>query len=283
MDDNQIEHYISNGKYQEAFEALNSIQSERKLSENEILKKKYVEIFLCLDNGDFQKGRDIADEMIKLSIKYKNKLGEIDGLIAKVENSYSLLKINECFELIGKAQKLLKLINDKSVNIIKNRKAYLLYLKGKVHRDLHHIIEAIELFKSSYQIRKEINDRFGMLWSLTNLGVIITTIGDFQSADKYLTESLRIAKELDVDVGIVWNLINSGWVKYHLRDLKGAISYANECIELCKSHNFKNVLSHCCDLMGHCCLLKGDLKDALYNFNKSLNIRIELELSLIHI
>ena len=40
MDDNQIEHYISNGKYKEAFEALNSIQSERKLSENEILKKK---------------------------------------------------------------------------------------------------------------------------------------------------------------------------------------------------------------------------------------------------
>ncbi|MBY9006860.1 MAG: tetratricopeptide repeat protein [Candidatus Lokiarchaeota archaeon] len=275
MEKNQLDHYISYGKYQEALEILNLIQRDGILSDDEYLKKLYVQIFICLDNGEFHKGRELADKMIEESRKRGNILMEIDALIGMIENNSSLTMFNEAFELIDKAQILLKKIDDKLIKQMKKRQAYIFFLKGKIYRDLHDIVKAIELFKKSYELRKEINDRFGMIWSLSNLGVSSTTIGDFKVAEKSLKRSISIAKDLDAWVGIVWNLIHFGWVKYHLRDLNTAISSAKECFSICKSKNMVSPMSHCYDLLGHCSLVKGNLKESLSYFEKSLNIKLE--------
>ncbi len=271
----QIDENISYGKYLEALEKLKLIEKKRTLTSDEYLLKIYVNIFILLDNGEFHRGKELADKMIKESRKQCNILMEIDALIGKIEHNYSLSIYNESFELVEQGENLLKKINDKEINQIKKRQAYLLFLKGKLYRDSHNIKKALELFKQSYELRKEINDRFGMIWSLSELGISSTTIGDFKIAKKYLKEGITLTKELDARIGLIWCLVHIGWVSYHLRDLNSATSYAKECLSICHYKKNSIAISLCYDLLGHCSLVKGDLKNALLLFKDGLNIRKE--------
>ena len=74
-DDNKIlkvNNYISCGNFQSALETIKLIEEERKLTDDESLLKKYAQIFVYLDKGEFQQGRNLADKMIKESRKKVN-------------------------------------------------------------------------------------------------------------------------------------------------------------------------------------------------------------------
>ena len=85
-DQNQIELWISHGKYQQALENFISFEKIRSLSDDEILTKKLAQIYIYLDKGEFHNGVKIADEMIKEAQLQDNKLREIDAILGKLEN-----------------------------------------------------------------------------------------------------------------------------------------------------------------------------------------------------
>ncbi len=272
---NQIENLVLHGRYQEALNILNSIEKQRTLLNDESLIKKYIYIFICLDKGEFERGRILADEMIAESQKNKNILREIDALIAKTENTICLTLFNESFQIIEKAESILNKNQDLPIIERKRRKAYLIYLKGRICQDTYKIHKGINYFKKSYKIRKEINEKTGMIWSLLNMGILTIIIGDFQESEQYITKSLNLAEELDIEVGIIWCLIHLGWIKYHLRDFNALKSYADRCLSICKLRNYKYALTFSYDLLGHYYLIKGDLSNTFSNFKTSLNIREE--------
>ncbi len=270
-----IENCILHGKFHEALNSLNSIERRRVLSDNELLMKKLTKIYICIDKGDFKKGRSIADEMIKLSQEKNNILREIDGLIGKVENMLCLVLYNDALQLLKKAESILIKAQNISIKEFKRKKAYIIYLKGRICQDTHKINEGINYFKESLKIRKDINDRIGIIWTLLNLGILTVAIGEFQNAEKYITKSLNLAEEFNIEAAIIWSLIHLGWIKYHRRELDLLMVYAQKCLLICKSQNFKYSLAYCYDLIGHYHLIKGNLNDALHNFEISLNLRLE--------
>ena len=273
--DTDVNNCIKYGKYQEALKILNSIQKENPLSDDDLLKKKYVQIFICLDKGEFQKGIKLADEMIQESQERKNKLRECDAYIGKIENYMCLGFINEGLEIIETGERVLSEIRENLIKEIKLRQAYFIFLKGRISQDKYEIFPSIRYFRQSYEIRKEINDQFGMLWSLLNWGVSIIAMGDFKKGEKYLNESLNIALDFNITVALLWSLIHLGWIKYHFMDLKSGISLAKKGLSICEQRNIKYVTTFYHDLLGHIHLVKGNLNEALFFFNKSQNIRLE--------
>ncbi len=278
MSDNKIkqyEYYISYGKYQEALEILNSIKEERTLSEDETFLVQYLHIFICLDKGEFQKGRELADEMIKECKEKNNILRELDALLGKIENSICLGLLDESFDLIHIGEILLNKIKSPSSNISKQKEGYFEFLKGRIYAEKYELFTAIEHFQKSYELRKEVEDKAGLIFSLLNLGVSNGSIGNFRDARKYSKQSLVIAEELDVEVGIIWNLINLGGVEYHLRNLDDAISFAEKCLKICEPKDYKHSSTLCYDIIGHSLFEKGDLDQALQYFKKSLDYRLK--------
>ncbi|MBY9005928.1 MAG: hypothetical protein KGD63_04140 [Candidatus Lokiarchaeota archaeon] len=271
--ENKIKNLISCGKYQKAFDIINSIDEKRSLSEYEYLWKNYLLSFIHLDKGEFQKGVIQADIMIKESKSKLNILGEIDGYIAKIENIILLAYFNEGFQLIKEAELILKKASNLQFKEISQRKAYLIYLKGRIYQEKHEIIKGIIYFKESYSISKNINEKSGMVWSLHNLGILTLGIGEFEEGEKYLKASLRYSEEFDIEMAVIWNLIHLGWIKFHLRDLNSLLDYVKKSITICKSKNYKYVLTNCYDLIGHYHLIKGKLDKALSYFKKSLKLR----------
>ncbi len=271
----QVNEYISHGKFQSALETIKLIEEERKLSDDESLIKKYARIFLYLDKGKFQLGRTLADEMIKESRKQNNILREIDAFIGKIENTICLGVIEKSLDLIKRGKTVLEKFQDKNSREFIRRKAYLKFLKGRVFAEKTEMHKSIKLIEDSYYLRKEINDKYGMLWSLLNSGSLIMSIGEFQKGKEYLEKSLRIAEELNCEVGIVWASIHLGGIEYQLSNLDVAMSYAERCLLITEKQEYKHSSSSCYDIIGHCLNKKGKLDKALYYFQKSLVNRIE--------
>lgn len=271
----EVEQLISYGEYKKALDLLNATEKKKQLSDDEILLKKYIQIFIHLDEGEFQKGRDIADDLLVDSIKKNNILRSIDAYIGKTENTICLGFYEESSELIQKGLDLLLNIKNKSSREYKYRKAYIKFLKARISQDTHDIIKAIKFFKESYEIRKEIDDKFGLLYTLLNWGVSMSAIGDFIKGEKYLNKSLKLAKELNNNIGIIWIWIYTGWIKYHIGELDTALSLANKCLSFYEPKNYDYTSTHCLDLLGNCYLAKGNLKKALFYFEKNLELRLK--------
>ncbi len=272
---NQIEFLISIGKYSQVLELFKSLEITRTLSDDESLLKMYVQVFIYLDKGDFQKGVDLADKMIKQSKNQNNSLREIDAILGKIENSICLGLFNESFDLINNGEILLKKLNNQSSESIKKRDAYLKFLKGRIYNEKYDMFNAVEYFEKSYVLRKEIGDKFGLIFSLLNLGVTTGSIGNMKENREYSKQSLSLAEELKVEMGVIWNLINLGGIAYHLRDLNDAVSYAERCLRICEPKEYKHSCTLCYDIIGHSLFEKGDLDKALQYFKKSLDYRLK--------
>ncbi|MBY9007527.1 MAG: tetratricopeptide repeat protein [Candidatus Lokiarchaeota archaeon] len=276
IQNNQINKQISVGRFSEVLHLINTIQKERKLSFDELLIEKYVRIFISLDEGNFVKGEEIANNMIKISKKNGHILGEIDGIIGKAENSICLGVLNKSRIIIQKGINLLSnnVQENKSKEFIK-RKAYFKFLLGRIFAEKTKVHKAINLFQESYELRKKINYKYGMLWSLINSGSLLMSIGKFEKAKKNLGTSLSLAEEINCEVGIIWILITLGGIEYHLRNLDKAMSYAERGVIISEKYNYKHSSSLCYDIIGHCLNKKGYLNKALHYFQKSLTNRIE--------
>ena len=271
----QLNEYISHGQFLNALESIKLINEERELSEDESLIKKKIEIFIYLDKGEFEQGRILADKMFEEAKKQKNIIREIDALLGKTEHTICLGLMDESLNQIDNGKTLLNKLQNKESNEFIKRKAYFKFLKGRIFAETFKTFKAIKLFLKSYELRKDANDRYGILWSLVNAGSLIMSIGKFKEGKEYLKTSLSIAEELDCEVGIIWNLIHLGAIEYHLRNLDTAMSYAERCLKICEPKDYKHSASECYEIIGHCLVKKGYLDKALHYFQKALVNRIE--------
>ena len=270
--ENRISDLISCGKYQDAFKELEEIKKERSLTEKEKLDKKYISIFIYLDKGEFLKGVEIADHLIKECKEKKLLLMEIDALLGKIENIIHL-------GLIDKANNLIKLGEDLLENIIepesklKKREAYFLHLKARNFFYMRKYDKSIELFKKSYKIRRDIEDKFGMIHTLLNWGKVLIFLGDFNSAKEFFKESLKLAKKYNNQVAIIFNILQLIRIDFFLRNFDTAISKIKIWIKKSRYNKFHNHHAQLLHLYGHCLLEKGELNKALKKVEKSIEIR----------
>ena len=272
-----VEEYIARGDFSGALGEITSIEEKRTLLPQEFIKKEYIKTFIALDKGDFQKGQRIAKNMMLECLKKKYSLLEIDAIIGNIENTVNLGNYNECFKLIEMGKKRIKKIEGKIERKVdlKSRKAYFLFLEGRIYQEQNNGLIAENLFKRSYEIRKDIDDKYGMLFSLINIGVSKHRIGDFTPAKKYLSKGLEIARQIGCEVGIIWGLLNLGAVEFHLRNVETAISLAKECLSISEPKKYKKPSAFCYIIIGNIFLMKGKLERALFYFRKSIDILLE--------
>ncbi len=272
----EIEKLISYGKYKDALTILKSIKNERTLSDDEILTKMYIKIFIYLDKGFFEKGRKLTKKMMDEAKKKKNSLREIDAISGRIEHNLPSRLLIDSYELLDKSEEILNKLQDRNNNEIKKREAYILYLRARTLHYDHKFVEALGYYEKSYELRKEIQDKFGMMYSLLNWGSLLTVFGNFEDSRSKINQSLSLAEELNLEVAISWSLINLAWIEYSVRDSDKAISYIEKCLLICELKNNSYQIALCNNTLGTIMYEKGDYKEAISLINKSLNLALEL-------
>jgi len=136
---------------------------------------------------------------------------------------------------------------------------------------------AADYYKQAYMISREIGDRYQEGVSLANLGWVAGTQGDFATAYLHHEHSLLVAREIGNIHQETYTLINLSAVAGLQKNAAQALHFATQAEELSRKVHDRSAEAWSLLYMGHAYLLLGDYIEALKAYQKSIDIRIELD------
>ncbi len=157
------------------------------------------------------------------------------------------------------------------------RQADLALANGRALRRLGKLDEAIEAFKISLAIRREMQDFEGEGIILGYLGRIAHTRGNIEEAERYCWEALEIHREKAVnrmEEGV--DLSSLGQIAQTRRDFEKAQDYYEQSLAIRREMGHKRGEGMDLCFLGMTKLALGQLADAEHNYNQSLAILREI-------
>ncbi|MBW8049098.1 MAG: tetratricopeptide repeat protein [Cytophagales bacterium] len=184
---------------------------------------------------------DKALENFLQSLEIQKEINDKQGIATSLNNIGLIYKNqgnpDKALEYYLQSLKILKEINDKqdiarSLNNIAN----IYYDQGNHDPDLIGMKRdslfnrALEYHLQSLEIKKEINDKQGIAYSLNNIGAIYYNQGNPDKALEYYLQSLEIQKEINYKRGIAYSLNFIGLIYLERKDYTTAADYCTRSL-----------------------------------------------------
>ncbi|NVM56414.1 MAG: tetratricopeptide repeat protein, partial [Candidatus Helarchaeota archaeon] len=219
---------------------------------NEFIKREasinYVKSGIYFQIGEIDKFIETAEQSLKLQEKLGNKHGIARSLLFFEYRSFFtgeweqvLESYNKCLNLEGEGF---------NYNISRIMRGF-----GRIYMFKGELDYALDYFKKSLALSKELSSKLGIANSLNYLGAIYHLQGDFNSAIEYYKQSLVLFEDLDNDMLIVQ--INSSLFELaiDMKDQQNAQLYLN------RLKDYKDI---------------GKFYNALYRSGKALLLKLSL-------
>lgn len=132
------------------------------------------------------------------------------------------------------------------------------------------------LHEESLAMRRELGDKQGIAYTLTNLGIVAWSQSDYATARTMHEESLVLKRELGDKLGISYSLNNLGTVTREQGDYAAARALYEESLALRRELGDKLGIAYTLTNMGTVAHLQGDYSYALALHEESLTLKREL-------
>ncbi|NME71914.1 tetratricopeptide repeat protein [Flammeovirga aprica JL-4] len=132
--------------------------------------------------------------------------------------------------------------------------------------------------QKSYDIRKRIGDKAGMLRCLSGFGIFYDKRKEYDKALGYYEEALLIAEELDRKLSISNLLLNKGLIKLRTDQLEVVLVIINQTLEINRKLDNKKGIANCYYSYGMYYKKKGNYDKAIYYINKAMTLAEGLEI-----
>jgi len=136
---------------------------------------------------------------------------------------------------------------------------------------------ARDYYRKSYQIAREIGDRYMEDGALSNMAFVAGLQGDFINARAYHEQALAISKEIGDMIQAVFILINLSALSGMQAMAEESLQYAQQARELAQSISEKNGEGWAYLYLGHAYLMLGRYEMAQEAYRTSVSIRDDLE------
>ncbi len=234
----------------------------------------YYYIRSLLELGKVDRGLELAKNMFYKTLQYLHN--EIT-LFFSVAYAYALMNkglYHEMLQLEKDSSNIIKNLisssDDTAIliiialfkNIIGN--AYLLTAK----LDL-----AYDYYKESLELRKNLQDESFIADSLLNIGLVFFNKGEYDKALNYEGQALEKYKKVNDKYGILNTTVNIAVLLYHQGKLDYVEKIINENLGLATSYKNIKFISAFYQLLGDIYENKGNLSDAIENFEKSYKMK----------
>ncbi len=143
---------------------------------------------------------------------------------------------------------------------------------GATYYTLGDFSKTIDYFKMSLKIVKSIRDKSKESACYVGLGAAYHALGDFNKAFEYYEKALEIIQEIGDKLGESRCYANLGNVYYGLGDFKKAIEYHEKALEITKAIADKTAESRYYANLGNAYCGLGDFKKAIDYYEKALEI-----------
>ncbi|MHA2362666.1 MAG: tetratricopeptide repeat protein, partial [Candidatus Hodarchaeales archaeon] len=189
-----IKKYIEEGKLEKALQRLEGLISEKNLSDEE---KVGIQILLSLTlvkKGQVDKGKSLAEKMLKTSKLSDNSLFIIDSTITLADALWRGGKPSESLDLIEKAQPYLSKLGYVNIVDITERNADLLNIKGVAYWLMGESQLSLENFQQSLNLRGKAGNKRDFAICLNNIGNIYVYKGELDLGLEHHLQTLEIRK-----------------------------------------------------------------------------------------
>ncbi|MFX0092060.1 MAG: tetratricopeptide repeat protein [Candidatus Hodarchaeota archaeon] len=268
--------FISEGKYDEALQILESLEKQENSSSNEQLLCYLLKGALLNKTGRYEESLKLAENALKESLKLKKDLWAVDAIISILEASWNLGKHETTLDLVEQGEDILRsLAQDQSSDII-SRKGTLLYQKGNIFVVKGDLDQALELLRQSLNLLRKTNSKEDIANCLNGLGRIFWQNGDWTRAIEHIEEALTLFQELGNKQRIATSRNHMGVISMFRGDLDKSLEYFQQNLILFEELNDRWGLGASYANIAWVNWQKGNIDQSLGGFEKSLEIFQEL-------
>ncbi len=210
--------------------------------------------------GDYKQSLDYHLEAIKIAESINDSLG-----IANCYNNIgivynALAEFDKALEYYIKAVNIKQTQDYSTANTLNNI--------ALIYKKLKNYPKALEYNFKSLEIKTKNKDLQGIGSSNNNLGSLYSQTNDFEKAIKHLDIAYDIFSKTKNNTGLVSVLANYGVVEMKKKNYNKALEYLVKGIEIAKSINSQSLALTSYGLIVKVYELKGDYKQALYNYKE---------------
>jgi tetratricopeptide (TPR) repeat protein len=237
--------------------------------------------YYLVDSLDLDELSESDRELLEASLKEyhvsKDPISKVEALTKITENmmhndwkKYQYFQYNLINKLLSEN------LRKKDSESLKQHLASALNNLGFIQAEMGEVDQALDLFKRSLKIRKEIGDEDGMSTNYNNIGGAYEGVGEIEKALKYYHKSLAIRKKLGNKVGVATMYNNIGAVLYQQGEIEASLEYHHKSLMLRDKIGDKVGMATSYNNMAHILSTQGENKQSLEYHKKSLQINEEI-------
>jgi len=295
---------MSHSKPQELVRVKQLIELS-KLNEAEQLIKRFEEkkghslhdkVFFHLLKCKLLYDRGLYNEVVKLAEKaYKESLGLgkhilsvdillilADALLSSKRDDYTqsieILLIDRVQKIINKGEELLKTLTLELPVEIKQRKAYIAWLKGGEYFIKLDSDQALKHFKLSLSLREELGNKMEIAWSLCSIARVFLRLKNrnLELSSKFFERGLKIAEE-GGHKGVLGFILYFKGLLHRLRgELDRRIIVSERALTIFRDISNKFMEARVLATLGECYAIKGEIGHSIRFFEQSLKLSKEI-------
>ncbi|MHA1121395.1 MAG: tetratricopeptide repeat protein, partial [Candidatus Heimdallarchaeota archaeon] len=194
-----IKDLISVRKFDAALHELGVISSNAQMRTPERLKFQLLEVEIYNETGKYEQALKLSEDILNNSQKLEDSLQMLDAIIAKAVALSHLGEFGKSLAYIKLGERVLEKLKKTDPNILFIRKAILNYEKGFIFEVEEDLKNSLDSYLQSLSLRRDLNDRQGLVSSNNAIARIYFKMGDIVRALLIFQQSLTIAREIEND------------------------------------------------------------------------------------
>ena len=272
----QIEHIISEGKYELALSEITNLEAQGNLSALDQVNCQILKSSVLSKVGKNVDALEVVDNIITKNDFLGNSLAHLDALISKAHILSTSGEIEKGYEIINKATEVFKTLTEASKEQLMLRKASMLCVKGDLLERSTDLKTALENYLQALSIRREIDDRPGIANSLCCIANLYYKLGDVIRSQLIYQQSLEIYRELGNDIETAYVFDKIGNIYLWKGDYGLALEHCLQSLAIGEESSNEFSLSTFLNTIAHIFYHLGEHDRALEYLERCLSLREEI-------
>ncbi len=263
------ENLFKEGRYSDAINEIDEILSDRTIHLKNKVASKYLKTHTLIKQKKHNEALELAEKIISTGLDKKDNVFQVDGFLAKAAVKTDLRETKESFNLVSKAEKILKSSSQLTGENLDLRSSEILRLKGWGYLQNGQLKEALESFKNRIDLCRTAKITYDLGVSFNDTGIALMYSGEFQEALKFFNQGLEIFREMG-NKRHTANLYNNiAIIHYQRGELNQALEISGKCLALREELGEEYDISAINHQLGYIYSQLGNLDKALEHYMKS--------------